>query len=292
MTTMLFIHGRRQEGLNPEVLRRNWTAGLNAGLTKAGASTVDPRSVVFPFYGNLLYAKKIQALEQRADLDLETARTSASHLPADPAVPKNVAVVESQILRSMQREAEDGEAVDQESVWEGLLRLPGARAALMTVARHTRVDEEIIENFLTDVAVYLKYARDDVLDVVNEAIPEIAGKILIVAHSLGSVVARDLLTKFPKLLDRTSAFVTVGSPLGLDGVYKNLLEPGTSHPGVNAWLSVYDPADFVALGHPIADKYGEPLEEIRVSNPFSEAHSIEHYLGVKEVAAWISARAR
>src|SRR6478736_5555027 len=52
--SLLFLHGRGQEGRNPNELRRSWTAGLNEGLTLAGLGTIDPADVYFPFYGDRL----------------------------------------------------------------------------------------------------------------------------------------------------------------------------------------------------------------------------------------------
>ena len=36
MRTLIFIHGRGQQGRQPDALRRRWAAGLNKGLTAAG----------------------------------------------------------------------------------------------------------------------------------------------------------------------------------------------------------------------------------------------------------------
>jgi hypothetical protein len=78
------------------------------------------------------------------------------------------------------------------------------------------------------------------------------------------------------------------SPLGLQACYKNLLAGGPVHPKVKAWASTFDPDDFVALGHPIAPIYGQPLEDLRVDNPPNKAHSIEYYLSHDRVAGRIA----
>ncbi|MBO4273213.1 trypsin-like serine peptidase, partial [Microbispora triticiradicis] len=51
---LVFLHGRGQQGRDPEHLRRYWTAGLNGGLTRAGLPTIAPGDVCFPFYGDRL----------------------------------------------------------------------------------------------------------------------------------------------------------------------------------------------------------------------------------------------
>ncbi|WP_107767142.1 hypothetical protein [Nocardioides terrigena] len=281
-TTVVFIHGRNQQGKNPAQLHDKWVAGLNYGLSVAGHDALAKMRTVLPFYGDLLHLKELEAIQSGADIDLESLHDQ--HM--DPLMPEDVAEAESDILRSMAEQADGVDPeIDDEGPWERILSVPGARKLAKLLADHTKADQEIIEATLRDVAVYLRYAREAVLDALRAGIPA-EGQLLIVAHSLGSAVTLDLLQD-QGVRERTQALVTVGDPLGLEGVYRNLKEPGPAHPGVPAWLSVWDRNDFVALGHPIAARYGGPIKEVRVTNPASEAHSISHYLSHREVGAWL-----
>ena len=284
MTTLVCIHGRGQFGKNPDELRRKWAAGLNFGLTASARPTVNPDRLVFPFYGDLLEAKKLQAQRTGADLDLESAAAIRDqHI--SPLMPKPVAEVESDLLRSMADEAGVAD-LQQEGFEERILKIPGARRLLEVLADHTGVEQEVIEAFLTDIAVYYKFARNEVLDLVRSELAAGNEPIVLLAHSLGTVVARDLLED-AAVRDRTVLFLTVGSPLGLQACYKNLLVHGPVHPKVHAWTSAWDPDDIVALGHPLERLYGQPLEDVRVDNPANKAHAIEHYLGHQRVATRI-----
>ncbi|GAA1627036.1 hypothetical protein GCM10009733_024720 [Nonomuraea maheshkhaliensis] len=51
---LVFLHGRNHEKCVPEEVRRNWAAGLNCGLTRAGLPTIVPADAWFPFYGRRL----------------------------------------------------------------------------------------------------------------------------------------------------------------------------------------------------------------------------------------------
>ena len=289
MTTFLLIHGRGQGGKDPEQLKRKWSAGLNAGLTLAGRPTVDPGQLVFPFYGDVLENEKLRARASGTDLDLESGRFRRQHI--DPMMPEEVAELESDLLKSMAKEAAKDagiELVEEEGFRERILRIPGARALADFLARHTGADQELIENFLPDVAVYLRLAREAVLDVIREALqPTGDDRLIIIAHSLGGAVGRDLLDD-PDVRARTDLFVSLGDPLGIQAVYRNLRTRGPSHPGVN-WVTGFDPDDFVALGHPLRPLYKDPLEDLRVDNPNSNPHGIEHYLGQRTVAERIAA---
>jgi endonuclease G len=201
-------------------------------------------------------------------------------------MPQGISIVEGAILQSMAADVEGPtEDIDREG-FADLLRLPGARRLAERLAELTDGEQEIIERFLRDVAIYLVYARRDIQRMLRTALRKVDGDLILVGHSLGSVVAHELLED-KAIRQRTVAFVTLGSPLGIQGVYKNLAKPGTHHPGTPAWLTVYDPLDFVAIGHPIKRLYGEPLDEMSVRNPRGEAHSVERYLGHQAVASWI-----
>lgn len=281
MTTLVCIHGRGQYGKDPAELRRKWAAGLNFGLTAAGRKPVNPDKLVLPFYGDLLEAKRLQALQSGASIDLESANAIRDqHI--SPLMPEKVAEVESDLLKDMADQA-GGTEFDSEGFPERLLKIPGARRLLQLIADRTDVDQEVIEAYLTDVAVYYRFARNEVLDVVRAGLPGGPEPIVLLGHSLGSVVAHDLLQD-STIRDRTILFVTAGSPLGLQACFKNLLAGGPVHPKVRAWASTFDPDDFVALGHPIASVYGQPLEDLRVDNPPNKAHSIEQYLSHDRVA--------
>lgn len=275
--TMVFMHGRGQEFKVPAELVRNWQASLAAGLVRAGLPSLADVPVVFPFYANLLYQIAAQAAQDPVQLEMLPAdRDEAGSL--HPYLPEDVSGLERELLTNM-ASAMDA-PVGEEERFDRVLSWGAARAALTWIAGHTRVDQAIITEHLRDVAVYLTRARSQVLDLVKDAIPP-AVPIIVVSHSLGTVVARDLLDDAP-LRERAILWVTAGSPLGLDAVQKNLLTKGAHNPGVD-WLSAYDVNDIVALGHPLLSTWGSPLRDVEVDNGDSP-HSIERYLSHPEVA--------
>ncbi|MFE3928017.1 hypothetical protein [Streptomyces sp. YIM B13508] len=280
-TTLIFIHGRRQEDHTPEELEREWRAGLAAGLVRADMSSADSIPVVFPYYAKLLARITDELTQSNADIDLEA-------LPADPAEPgplhpylgADIGLAERELIRSMVA-AKQG---DLEGVGlAGILSWGVARQWLLWLAQHTPADQAYIRAFLRDVAVYLRRARVQVLELVREEIQTVTdGEVILVTHSLGTVVARDLLDD-ESLRERTRLWVTAGSPLGLEAVRSNLLPGGgTANPGV-PWLSTYDVNDIVALGHPLVHTWGPPLNDVEVDNG-SAPHSIARYLAHPEVA--------
>lgn len=285
MTTLVCIHGRGQHGNNPNELRRRWMAGLNFGLTMAGRKTVDAEKVVFPFYGDLLEKKKNEAVRTGANIQL-AFDDAVGEMRLDPLMPQPIAELESDLLKSMGEQA-GVELLQFDGFADALLRIPAARRILQFLADKTNIDQEVIESFLTDVAVYFRTAREDVLNLVRAELPNNGEPLVIIGHSLGSLVAHDLLQE-PSISSRTDLLVTAGSPLGLQACYRNLLAGGPRHPAVPKWSTAYDVDDVVALGHPLQPLYGVPLDDLTVDNPPQKAHSIESYLSHPPVAAGIA----
>ena len=286
--TMIFVHGRGQEFQDPAAVVRSWQAGLAAGLIKAGMAPLADVPVVFPYYGNLLY--QITAQVARDPIELEAMPAGPDEAgPFHPYLPEDAGRLERELLADMATAAGPAACEEQEAFGlDRVLSWGAARDTLTWIARHTRVDQAIITDYLRDVAVYLTRGRSQVLDLVREAIPAEV-PVVLVSHSLGTVVARDLLGD-AELRDRTMLWITAGSPLGLDAVEKNLLTQGARNPGVS-WVSAYDVHDIVALGHPLLPSWGPPLVDVKVDNADSP-HSIERYLTHPEVAGPIGTAVR
>ncbi|MEU6085827.1 serine protease [Streptomyces sp. NPDC047085] len=282
---LVFLHGRSQQGKDPENLRREWVAGLNQGLVRAGLRPVDPADVWFPYYGDRL----VQALSAREAVPRVTESTSLS--PAEivaPATPTARALYEELVGEAAVRwnippERQPG----AERIGFGDLVGPLQRQ-LSWLAARSDLDAWSIALVFHDVAAYLddRRIRDTVLDCVLETMPE-EGELVFVTHSLGTIVGMDLTTRLSPAV-RPVHLTTAGSPLGLDSVYKRLLIGGPKTPDVVAdWLNAWSPADAVAIGCPLADDWADGLTDVAVVNARDRAHSIVEYLSHPEVAGGI-----
>ncbi|MFI9810053.1 trypsin-like serine peptidase [Streptomyces sp. NPDC052301] len=282
---LVFLHGRSQQGKDPESLRREWTAGLDQGLVRAGLPPVDPADAWFPYYGDRL----VQALPAREAVARATETTGLS--PAEAVAPASStarAVYEEMIGEAAVRwNAPQETRPDVERLAPGDLVGPLHRQ-LSWLAARSDLDAWTIALVLRDVAAYLDDpgVRDAVLDGVLETFPE-DGEVVLVSHSLGTVVAMDLTTRLPTAL-RTIHLTTVGSPLGLDSVYKRLLVEVPRRPEtVTDWLNAWYPSDAVTIGCPLADEWAGTVTDVAVVNARDQAHNIMEYLSHPEVAGEI-----
>ncbi|MEU9992987.1 serine protease [Streptomyces sp. NPDC048045] len=284
---LVFLHGRSQEHKDPEDLRREWTAGLNQGLVRAGLPPVDPADAWFPYYGDRL----VQALPAREAVPRVTEATILS--PAEafaPASPTARAVYEEMIGEAAARWNIPRERqLDVERITLGDI-IGNLHRQLGWLAARSDLDAWTIALVLHDVAAYLddRRVKDAVLDSVLDTLPK-EGEVILVSHSLGTVVGMDLTTRLSPA--RTIHLTTAGSPLGLDSVYKRLLIGGPTRPDtVTDWLNAWCPSDAVAIGCPLADNWADTVTDVAVINARDRAHSIVEYLSHPEVAGEIGAR--
>jgi V8-like Glu-specific endopeptidase len=287
-TQLLFLHGRRQEGKDPQVLRAKWAGGLARGLALAGLPSVDPLDGWFPFYGDA-FAASLAAREAMA-VDPAAAEADPAEALA-PRDPSTRSVYESLIEEAAERAGLPPNVAAESTEHEGFGDLVGRlHKQLSWVANRSGLDEVLIAAVFRDVAAYLDRheIRELVLDTVLATTPA-SGKLVLVSHSLGTVVAMDLLTRLPDQVEVVQ-LVTAGSPLGMDTVFKRLLSGGPRRPDrVGGWLNAWSPADAVAIGCPLRDDWGDRLTEVITDNPKDRAHSIEEYLADGRVAAAIGA---
>jgi hypothetical protein len=107
---------------------------------------------------------------------------------------------------------------------------------------------------------------------------------IVIAHSLGTVVAYEAIRHFNLELD---LLLTTGSPLGLDRIiYQKLVPDATFPEAVRRWVNVADHDDFIAADPYLVDRFpdttggGRRVDDMKVINsgPFARHHHITEYL--------------
>jgi hypothetical protein len=135
--------------------------------------------------------------------------------------------------------------------------------------------------------------RRRLLDNLGEA-GQTAGKIVLVTHSMGTMVAYDVLRNCPECPQVETLF-TLGSPLGIKEVQDELVATGQDQVDFPAarlrrWINVYDPLDPICAADPrFANDYrevdGKRVEDVQESNWGSWRHTSTHYLAGKQLRA-------
>lgn len=117
-----------------------------------------------------------------------------------------------------------------------------------------------------------------------------AEKIVLVTHSMGTMVAYDVLRNCPECPQVDTLF-TVGSPLGVQEVQDELVAQGRKQVDFPAaklhrWINIYDPQDPVCGADPrFVNDYepvdGKSVEDVKESNWGSWRHTSTHYFAGK-----------
>jgi hypothetical protein len=283
---LLFVHGRGQEGSSSGQLTTQWMSALGQGLERAGMSLPVSVTPEFPFYGdrpgaliaevNAPLGLNIDARAPEAVIDLDSGELRLGLLQEFAAgaglTPDDIARADDSTIREM-----------------GFQNTRAIRATARALDRVPGLNAQVIDLITRDVYVYLNFLA------ARRVIDNIIGKILegdqpyvVVAHSLGSVVAYNVLRE--KRAPRVARLVTIGSPLALKAL-RRYLNPIGFPPGVDDWFNAYDPRDIVAL-RPLDQVNFEIAPQVTnyggVVNYTENCHGIEGYLSDPTVAARIA----
>lgn len=166
--------------------------------------------------------------------------------------------------------------------------LPGDERTRQMLARLlTRALLPDVYDFLFDAA-----RRQRMTDALSERLRGGGDPFVVVAHSLGTMVAFDVLRRLKQANCTVKLFVTIGSPLGLQEVMDHFAGDGSlAVPDcVERWCNFADRLDPVAIDQTLADDYGAnaagiSIEDISVENLDSpiHAHSGSGYLSTPAV---------
>ena len=291
MRQLVFIHGRAQEHKDSIALKKEWLDAFREGLEKSGLDLPIPEpDVRFPYYGQTLF-DLLAGLspEQAAKIIIRgTDAQEGEQLPEEER--RLIEAVLEEVLRQEGITQEQIAAeIGGEVVQRGPLNWGWVQAILKVIDRHVPGGSGTsIALFTHDAYQYITNTR--IRRLINEGVRQAITPgvpTVVVGHSLGSVVAYNLLQKEGAQRGwEVPLFVTLGSPLGITKM-KEMLAP-IEHPAcVGTWFNAMDERDVVAL-YPLNRKHFPIDPEIEnktdVRNHTQNRHGISGYLNDPEVA--------
>lgn len=283
---LVFVHGRAQEHKDSVKLKAEWLKALEAGLTKSGLQLpIAEASVRFPYYGQTLFD-----LVSNANVVAEVVVRGAA---TDPEAAFQTAVLKEVQKKLGISDAEVDQALAAEVKQRGPLNWEWTQAILKVIDRKVPGGSAASIALATrDVYQYLKnpVIRKAIDTGVKQALNEKPS--VVVSHSLGTVVAYNLLKKEGEAAGwEVPLFITLGSPLGVTAIAAAVAP--IEHPFcVGKWFNAMDDRDVVAL-YPLTKKHFDVSPEIEnktdVRNRTDNRHGIDGYLDDSVVAARIHA---
>lgn len=262
MAAVVCVHGIGQQHLGARTLSSTWTPALLDGLPRQ----VPAPEIAMAFYGNLFRPPGSFLAVGDPLLDASDVRPG----------------LEQDLLAAWWAEAA---AVDERVAApdvDTLVAVPGwVQRALAQLSNSRFFAGVALRSMVFDLKQVARYLTEP--DVRDAARTEVAGLIgqdtrVVVAHSLGSVVAYETLCVVPD--HQVRAFVTLGSPLGIANLVYHRLEPA---PGVwpgdgdLVWTNVADAGDVVALVKDLRPRFGDRVRNALVHNG-ARAHAVVPYL--------------
>jgi hypothetical protein len=285
MTTKLIIgiHGLNNKP-GPDILRDWWMAAIDEGISRNCEGQGAGVDLELAYWADLMYPAPLAPAEQAEPY---VAAAGSGSLP--------------RAGRSIRRIAR---ARIQEGVGKVLERVLGAPVAEEAV-------RDAVETRVPDLHRY-KHHRA-IQDAIRERLWERlraahAGSrpIMLIAHSMGSIVAYDVLRAAGRTLPglRIAHFVTLGSPLGLTEIKEIVARPLRVPECVARWSNFADPRDYAArwdtrLSNDYrANRNGVTIADHLVINGYvspsgkRNPHKIYGYLRTPEVSELIASFAR
>ena len=151
---------------------------------------------------------------------------------------------------------------------------------------------QLLQRLLPDADAYFFTDRKEpIRQRLRQALDGVAGPAVVITHSLGTVIAYDVLRE-PHVAQRTvPLLVTLGSPLGYTEIQDVVTKPLQLPAPVRLWANFADPLDVIALDSTLADDFqGAPrIVDARVDNPTPNNHAACGYLGASRVRSTVTA---
>jgi hypothetical protein len=273
MMQLVFVHGIRQEGRIAADLKKEWEGALVSAWSAAGL--IAPHySLEMPFYGDVLN-----------DLVEEVHGGSSAVVARGEGEPGTFTPLEESLIREMAAkegitDLEVRGELSQEIVARGPANWEWVQGLARVLERKVPGLSSLGLGWIRQVDSYLTrpHIQQAVDDIVEPCL--LRGRTIVLAHSLGTIVAYRLLRKAGNTAS-VPLFVTVGSPLAITTVKQHIRPPSLQRPlGVTSWLNGTDERDYVALYSRLdRNSFAEGIENLSdIHNRQTDAHAVVDYL--------------
>jgi hypothetical protein len=262
----------------------DWVSALLDGVELAGrAGLLHPEDVRCAFYGDVFRTPgRVLGDDDLASLEPEDVGDAA----------------EMQLLDAWWREAartDPGVAPPGRRTLGPVTGLQAALAALAGSKFLAGTTERLLIFWMKQVRAY--FAEPGLREQIQERFCDVVASDtqVVVAHSLGSVVAYEALCAHPDWNVR--GLITLGSPIAIRNIIFDRLRPaprqfagswrGTWPSQLTSWTNIADRADFVALIKRLRPVFGEGVADLEIDNG-ARMHEVARYLTACETGSAIA----
>lgn len=259
---IVFLHGIGDGDPN-----REWLRALNTALESAGHPPIDDSQVVAPRYDSLLTIEGISA--KMPDVTYKVKNDDQSRLEFERR--------QAAVYRTLQDEP-DTSPFGFNSVPEAFLNAAHA----FGIDHLSAMDLRQVRRYVTSEGL-----RGAILRYILDHIPA-KGEILLIGHSLGSIIAIDLLDHLPGDL-KVKRFITIGSPANSDALHRGSerLLKKFPYSSVLDWTNFFSARDIVTMGRGLTRVF-PGAQDCAVNITGLDQHGADRYLSHPAVVRLIS----
>lgn len=297
MAVVLLIHGINNQNNSKENIEKTWKNAITRGASIIGPSIPDDTRFIAAFYGDILFKEANSWSENKLASSPMSVESSDSDYVNDEIAALYVEFQQKYGIsdKEVSQELDSEDNPSARRMAKGIHKswLKAIARALEKVIPSG--GKRIAKAFLIQAAAYLhkpglkKKIDDLVMEQIIEGLPK-EERIVIVSHSLGTIVAYDLMRRLRHRV-KVKLLLTAGSPLGIKMVKRRLGTPIICLPNIDQWVNASDNEDFVALEARL-DKETFGCDEItnidQLDNGNEDAHDILKYLAQPIVAKEIT----
>lgn len=264
MVHILGVHGIRQQGKSSQRLSTVWTHALGQHWENESAL-----QITVPYLSPILTASDHLGTDADPMTDEETAFVIAGML---------------EVLGDPSDDRLDELAHEGTHLGVGFIRTPPEVLRVLRAVDAARGQDvtQIFRLMFREVHNYL--TRSEIRETVHKALfTDCNTPDLVIAHSLGSVIAYDQTVHgapVPRLL-------TMGSPLGLATIRNHPTLATNADPAPASWVNIHDLGDPITVGIGLSDVW-PGVRDVPVTNTVRDAHGAKHYLAHPETAAEVT----
>ncbi|MDD1796147.1 alpha/beta hydrolase [Enterovibrio sp. ZSDZ42] len=244
---IVLIHGRSNKPA-PVTLKDNWIEAIQEGLrANTSLTSLGDTKVEMAYYADLHYTSG-----PVNDID-----NSEPYIEAKPGSIKRYKKGFFDRIRNLSSGWIEG-VVDSVEEYSGVF---------------SKLARSVAKKLLRDLGKY--YSQPDFRLSVNNRLEDILKKhrddeVILVSHSMGTIIAYEVLRDMGKTGYQIDHLITMGSPLGMAAVQGNMLnhrnQLRTPSCVKRSWVNFSDPGDYVCIDTHLADDYTQNSTNIGVKD--------------------------
>lgn len=244
---IIFIHGMNQQNYNADNLKQHWLDIFQQGINELKLDILAKElDISLPFYGDLITKHQ---LSNRFDLDAFLPKSWVNfHLHKHSTTVPSTVLNTAPTIPILPYFMPEHELKLSKRLYlaSQLFKDKALKEFSVILNNFPKLHESLIHKFLIETYLYL--ANPQFMDEVHQRILaslEADETYIIVAHSLGTVIAYNLLQQLQSHY-KIQRFITLGSPLAFKVIQSKLTQPIHRPQCLNGdWHNFYSPDDFL-----------------------------------------------